>query len=237
MNSSCSPRATAGPFGRRLKRARGARIPVTVITGFLGAGKTTLLRRFLATPEGRGTAVVVNEFGAVGIDDALVRDERRRDRAARQRLPLLHHPHRSAGRAAPPGVRARARRDTRLPPDRDRDQRARRSEPDPADLRHRSRARRASFIIEAVVTVVDAVNGADTLEMVVGSAQADDPRRPTGHHEDRLAEPWRRRRARERMKRAQCPRGHSSSRQWRARSEAFTERPTGAQSFHRGSRA
>jgi len=44
-----------------------------VITGFLGAGKTTLLKRFLATAEGQGTAVVVNEFGATGIDDALVR--------------------------------------------------------------------------------------------------------------------------------------------------------------------
>jgi G3E family GTPase len=68
------PSSQAGPFGRRLKRARGARIPVTVITGFLGAGKTTLLQRFLATPEGRGTAVIINEFGAIGIDDALVRD-------------------------------------------------------------------------------------------------------------------------------------------------------------------
>jgi G3E family GTPase len=67
------PSPAAGPFGRRLKRARGPRIPVTVITGFLGAGKTTLLKHFLATPEGRGTAVVVNEFGAVGIDDQLVR--------------------------------------------------------------------------------------------------------------------------------------------------------------------
>ncbi len=46
---------------------------MTVVTGFLGAGKTTLLRRFLASPEGQGTAVIVNEFGAVGIDDALVR--------------------------------------------------------------------------------------------------------------------------------------------------------------------
>ena len=67
------PSREASPFGRRLKRERGARIPVTIVTGFLGAGKTTLLRRFLASPEGAGTAVIVNEFGAVGIDDALVR--------------------------------------------------------------------------------------------------------------------------------------------------------------------
>jgi G3E family GTPase len=46
---------------------------VIVITGFLGAGKTTLLKRFLETEQGRGTAVVVNEFGATGIDDQLVR--------------------------------------------------------------------------------------------------------------------------------------------------------------------
>jgi G3E family GTPase len=63
----------AGPFGRRQRRERGHRIPVTVLTGFLGAGKTTLLKRFLETPEGQGTAVVVNEFGAAGIDDALLR--------------------------------------------------------------------------------------------------------------------------------------------------------------------
>ena len=68
------PSRQAGLFGRRLKRERGAKIPVTVVTGFLGAGKTTLLKRFLASPEGQGTAVIVNEFGAVGIDDALVRD-------------------------------------------------------------------------------------------------------------------------------------------------------------------
>jgi G3E family GTPase len=46
---------------------------VIVLTGFLGAGKTTLLKRFLGTPEGAETAVVVNEFGAVGIDDQLLR--------------------------------------------------------------------------------------------------------------------------------------------------------------------
>ena len=67
------PSATIGPFGRRQKRERGAKIPVTIVTGFLGAGKTTLIRNFLATPEGAGTAVVVNEFGAEGIDDALLR--------------------------------------------------------------------------------------------------------------------------------------------------------------------
>src|SRR6516164_2232647 len=67
------PSREAGPFGRRLKRERGARVPVTVVTGFLGAGKTTLIRRFLASAEGQGTAVIVNEFGAVGIDDALIR--------------------------------------------------------------------------------------------------------------------------------------------------------------------
>jgi G3E family GTPase len=67
------PSRDAGRFGRRLKRTRGAKIPVTVVTGFLGAGKTTLVRRFLASPEGEGTAVVINEYGSVGIDDALVR--------------------------------------------------------------------------------------------------------------------------------------------------------------------
>src|ERR1700693_5351948 len=67
------PSPAAGRFGRRLKRERGHRVPVTVVTGFLGAGKTTLLRRFLRLPEGRGIAVVVNEFGATGIDDTLIR--------------------------------------------------------------------------------------------------------------------------------------------------------------------
>jgi G3E family GTPase len=72
MNSPF-PSSTAGRFGRRLKRTRGAKVPVTVLTGFLGAGKTTLLKRFLESPEGAGTAVVINEFGTTAIDDALVR--------------------------------------------------------------------------------------------------------------------------------------------------------------------
>ena len=47
-------------------------IPVTVLTGFLGAGKTTLLNRILTEPHGRKYAVIVNEFGELGIDGDLV---------------------------------------------------------------------------------------------------------------------------------------------------------------------
>src|SRR6059036_1377121 len=65
--------ADASPFGRRQRRARGARIPVTVVTGFLGSGKTTLIRELLRRPEGANTAIVINEYGEVGIDDALLR--------------------------------------------------------------------------------------------------------------------------------------------------------------------
>jgi G3E family GTPase len=67
------PSPDVGLFGRRQRHARAHRIPVTVVTGFLGAGKTTLVKPFLRLPEGRNTAVVVNEFGATGIDDALLR--------------------------------------------------------------------------------------------------------------------------------------------------------------------
>ena len=49
------------------------KIPVTVITGFLGAGKTTLLRHILQNNQGRKIAVLVNEFGEVGIDGDLLR--------------------------------------------------------------------------------------------------------------------------------------------------------------------
>lgn len=52
--------------------ARQQPIPVTVLTGFLGAGKTTLLNRLLKRPELADTAVLINEFGEVGLDHLLV---------------------------------------------------------------------------------------------------------------------------------------------------------------------
>ena len=50
------------------------KVPVTIVTGFLGAGKTTLIRHLLQNPGGRRLAVLVNEFGDVGVDGGLIRD-------------------------------------------------------------------------------------------------------------------------------------------------------------------
>jgi G3E family GTPase len=57
---------------RIVARMANARIPVTVLTGFLGAGKTTLLNRILTEQHGQRIAVIENEFGEVGIDHQLV---------------------------------------------------------------------------------------------------------------------------------------------------------------------
>lgn len=50
------------------------KLPTTIITGFLGSGKTTLLRHLLTNARGRRLAVIVNEFGEVGVDGALLRE-------------------------------------------------------------------------------------------------------------------------------------------------------------------
>jgi G3E family GTPase len=54
--------------------AANAQVPVTVLTGYLGAGKTTLLNRILSERHGRKYAVVINEFGELGVDNDLVVD-------------------------------------------------------------------------------------------------------------------------------------------------------------------
>src|SRR5262249_55188254 len=71
--------AVAEPCRRPYLRGRKARIfmaqaqvPVTVLTGYLGAGKTTLLNRILSEQHGKKYAVIVNEFGELGVDNDLV---------------------------------------------------------------------------------------------------------------------------------------------------------------------
>ena len=76
MSSPLAP-LFAGPeanlFGRAQRRPRGSRLPVSIVTGFLGAGKTTLIRKLLDSPAGANTAIIVNEYGEIGIDNALLR--------------------------------------------------------------------------------------------------------------------------------------------------------------------
>jgi cobalamin biosynthesis protein CobW len=50
-----------------------AKVPCTIVTGFLGAGKTTLIRNLLATANGRRLALIVNEFGDVGVDGDILK--------------------------------------------------------------------------------------------------------------------------------------------------------------------
>jgi G3E family GTPase len=135
---------------------------VTVVTGFLGAGKTTLLKRFLATPEGQGTAVVVNEFGAAGIDDALVRESADETvllgngcLCCIARSDLQHALRRMVierGRGELPDFQRIVIETSGLA--------------DPSPILQTFATDRALgdvFAIEAVVTVVDAVTGAETL--------------------------------------------------------------------------
>jgi G3E family GTPase len=157
------PSKSAGKFGRRQKRERGSRLPVTIVTGFLGAGKTTLVRRFLETPEGKGTALIVNEFGSVGIDDALLRE-------SSDEVTLLGNGCLCCNTRTDLQIALR-----RLVADRDRGKiphfgRVLIETSGLADLSpilqtfSTDRALGAEFAVEVVLTVVDAVNGSRNLD-------------------------------------------------------------------------
>src|SRR4029453_16763942 len=62
-----------GPIFQGFSMAQ-PQVPVTVLTGYLGAGKTTLLNRILSEQHGKKYAVIVNEFGELGVDNDLVVD-------------------------------------------------------------------------------------------------------------------------------------------------------------------
>jgi len=142
--------------------SRDTRIPVTILTGFLGSGKTTVLNRLLRQPSLAGAAVIVNEFGAVGLDHLLIQ-------ASEEQFTLLDNG----------CVCCTVRGDlVATLKDLDRKSRAGETPPlsrviiettglaDPAPILHTLMAETelmTRFRIGGVVTTVDAVNGAPTL--------------------------------------------------------------------------
>ena len=69
---TANPESIAASLAASLMDAPKTGLPVTIITGFLGSGKTTLLNHILTNQQGVKTAVLVNEFGEIGIDNELI---------------------------------------------------------------------------------------------------------------------------------------------------------------------
>jgi G3E family GTPase len=145
-------------------------IPVSLITGFLGSGKTTLLGKLLRSPQMADTAVIINEFGEIGLDHHLIEAvdgetilidngciccSMRDDLAA-----TLSGLHRKSRSGTIPGFRRVLIETTGLA--------------DPAPILHTLMTdRRLSklFCLDAVVTTVDAVNGASQLDQQAESVK------------------------------------------------------------------
>ena len=68
-------------------------IPVTIVTGFLGSGKTTLLSSLIKNRQTRRLALLINEFGEVSIDGALIRDSASGDATAQTQIQIEDFPH------------------------------------------------------------------------------------------------------------------------------------------------
>ena len=103
------------PAPRAERKTPPAPIPFTVLTGFLGAGKTTLLNRLLKDPALAETAVVINEFGEVGLDHGLDLDlaagaQQRAVGALEQIERAVHRPVAQVGHTSSASVLRRAAR-------------------------------------------------------------------------------------------------------------------------------
>ena len=136
------------------------RIPISIVTGFLGSGKTTLIAALLEQPAMQGAAIVVNEFGAVGIDDAVFAQTLDADNVVLLANGCLCC---AAGDDLASTIWALAMRPT--PPRRIVIETSGLAEPAPLLRRLMADPRlRQSTRLDAVVTTIDAINGLRILE-------------------------------------------------------------------------
>ncbi len=184
------------------------RVPLSLVTGFLGSGKTTLIAALLRHPAMAGTAVVVNEFGAVGIDDAIFAQSLD---ASDVRLLTNGCLCCTAGEDLAATVWSLARRDER--PRRIVIETTGLAEPAAVLRRLIGDPRlRGSTRLDAVVATVDAVNGAATIATeptaarqaavadrriitkgdIAGAAAVSEPRRPASRDQPRCRDTSRR---------------------------------------------